>query len=111
MTTKIFAVILLSLALTACEPATTDNNPNSNNPSKTNSNNQASPAPPVTSTPQPSPTVKAELKAGDKVKVAVNGSAVDATVVAVDEKAGKATVRLQGDSKDTIVSLDKVTTQ
>ena len=38
-------------------------------------------------------------------------TSVDATVVAVDDKAGKVTVRLQGDSKDTMVSLDKVTTQ
>ena len=110
MTRKIFAVMLLSLALTACESATPDNNANATSPAKANTNNQA-PSPAASTTPQPSPTVKAELKAGDKVKVAKNGSFVDATVVAVDEKAGNVTVRIQGDSKDTTVSLDNVTKQ
>lgn len=108
MTRKIFAVMLLSLGLTACEPATTDNNANS--PAKANTNSQA-PTPAASPTPQPSPSVKAELKAGDKVKVADNGSFVDATVVAVDEKAGKVTVKLQGNGKDTTVSLDNVAKQ
>jgi transcription antitermination factor NusG len=110
MTLKIFAVMLLSLALTACESATTDNNANATGPAKANTNSQA-PTPAASPTPQPSPPVKAELKAGDKVKVAGNGSLVDATVVAVDEKAGKVTVRIQGDRKDTTVSLDNVTKQ
>ncbi len=110
MTRKIFAVMLLSLALTACESATPDNNANATSPTKANTNNQAA-NPAASTTPQPSPTVKAELKAGDKVKVASNGSVADATVVAVDEKAGKVTVRIQGDSKDTTVSLDNVTKQ
>jgi transcription antitermination factor NusG len=108
MTRKIFAVMILSLALTACESATPDNNANATSPAKANTNNQA-PNPAASTTPQPSPTVKAELKAGDKVKVAKNGSFVDATVVAVDEKAGNVTVRIQGDGKDTTVSLDNVT--
>jgi transcription antitermination factor NusG len=110
MTRKIFAVMLLSLGLTACEPATTDNNANSNGPAKANTNSQA-PGPAASITPPPSPSVKAELKAGDRVKVASNGSSVDATVVAVDERAGKVTVRIQGQGKDTTVSLDNVTKQ
>ena len=110
MIRKIFAVMLLSLALTACEPATTDNNSNTNGSAKANTNGQA-PTPAASPTPQPSPTVKAELKAGDRVKVAKNGSFVDARVVAVDETAGKVTVRIQGDGKDTTVSLDNVTKQ
>ena len=110
MTRKIFAVMLLSLALTACEPATTDNNTNATSPAKENANSQA-PTPAASPTPQPSPSVKVELKAGDKVKVARNGSFVDATVVAVDEKAGKVTVRIQGDSKDTTVNPGDVTRQ
>ena len=104
----IFAVMLLSLALTGCESATTDNNTNATNPAKANTNSQA-PAP--AATPQPSPSVKAELKAGDKVKVAGNESTMDATVVSVDEKAGKVTVRIQGEGKDTTVSLDNVSKQ
>jgi transcription antitermination factor NusG len=104
MIRKIFAVTLLSLGLTACEPATTDN------PSKANSNSQT-PTIAASTAPQSSPAVKAELKAGDKVKVAGKGSPVDATVVAVDEKAGKVTVRIQGDANDTTVSLDNVTKQ
>ncbi len=110
MTSKIFAVMLLSLALTACESATPDNNANATSPAKANTNNQI-PTPAASTTPQPSPSVKVELKAGDKVKVAANGTSVDATVVAVDEKVGKVTVRIQGDGKDTTVSLDSVTKQ
>jgi transcription antitermination factor NusG len=110
VTRKIFAVMILSLGLTACEPATTDNNANSNGPAKANTNSQA-PGPAASITPPPSPSVKAELKAGDRVKVASDGSSVDATVVAVDEKAGKVTVRIQGEGKDTTVSLDNVTKQ
>jgi transcription antitermination factor NusG len=105
---KIFAVLLLSLSLNACEPATNDNNANANGPAKTNTNSQASPA---AATPQPTPSVKTELKVGDKVKVARNGGSVDAMVVAIDEKAGKATVRVHGEEKDTTVDLDKVTKQ
>ena len=104
MSTKLFAVMLLSLALAACEPTTTDNNANSTNPAKA-----STPATAASPTPEASPSAKAELKAGDKVKVAANGSFVDATVVAVDDKAGKVTVRRQGDSKDTTVSLADVT--
>jgi transcription antitermination factor NusG len=110
MTRKIFAVMLLSLALTACESATTDNNANATSPATANTNSQPS-IPAASPTPQPSPSVKAELKAGDKVKVGGNGSFVEATVVTVDEKAGKVTVRIQGDLKDTRVDLDKVTKQ
>jgi transcription antitermination factor NusG len=110
MISKVFAVVLLSLALTACESATTGNNANSTAPEKPNTNNQA-PPPAASPTPQPSPPARAELKAGDKVKVDGNGSSVDATVVAVDEKAGKVTVRVKGDAKDTTVSLENVTKQ
>lgn len=106
MSTKLFAVILLALTLAACEPTTTDNNANSTNPAKA-----STPAPVASPTPEASPSARAELKAGDKVKVAANGSSVDATVVAVDEKAGKVTVRRKGDTKDTTVSLADVTKQ
>ena len=108
MIRKIFAVLLLSLSLNACEPAANDNNANANGPAKTNANSQASPA---AATPQPTPSVKTEVKVGDKVKVARNGASLDATVVAIDEKAGKATVRVQGEEKDTIVNLDSLTKQ
>ena len=110
MTRNIFAVMLLSLALTACESATPDNNANANGSAKANTNGQA-PTPAASPTPQPSPSVKAELKAGDKVKVVSNGSFTDATVVAVDEKAGKVTIRLEGESKDKTVAVGDVTKQ
>lgn len=110
MTTKIFAIILLSLALTACEPAATENNSNANSPAKANTNGQA-PTPAASTTPEASPSVRAELKAGDKVKVANQGSFAEGTVVSVDEKAGKVTVRLTGESKDKTVAVSDVTKQ
>jgi len=106
MSTKLFAVMLLALTLAACEHTTNDNNANSTNPAKA-----STPAPVASPTPEASPSARAELKAGDKVKVAANGASVDATVVAVDEKAGKITVRRKGDTKDTTVSLADVTKQ
>lgn len=102
MTKKLFVVVLLSLTLAACEPSSTDN---ANKASST----------PVAATPaQPSPTteplasVKPPVKAGDKVKVTTNGSATDATVVSVDEKAGKVTVKIQGQKEEKTVALADV---
>ena len=79
---KIFAVALLSLALAACDSGSTDNNSNAN--AGTNSNSkpaptieQASPAP-VVPTPETSPSATSGLKAGDKVRVPINGASVAA---------------------------------
>ena len=113
MTTKLFAVVLLALALAACDSSSTPENTNANrtgeHPAATASptpgaNEQATPAPAAStpSTPQ--------FKAGDKVKVKSNGSSSDATVVSVDEKLDKVTVKLSGGEEKT-VALSDVTKQ
>lgn len=110
MTTKILAVLLLSLAVSACESSPTDNNSNANKatPSAT------AQVPPATA---PSPSIEAALpataqpKAGDKVKVMVNGAATEATVVSVDEKAGKVTIKVQGESKERTIALTDIVKQ
>jgi sRNA-binding protein len=113
MTTKLFAVVLLALALAACDssstPESTNNaNRNADHPAtaspNTGANEQATPAP-VTST-----AGTPQFKAGDKVKVKSNGSSSDATVVSVDEKLGKVTVKLSGGEEKT-VALSDVTKQ
>ena len=109
MIRKIFALVLLSLSLGACETSSTDNNSNAN---------KASSGTPVAATPGPaSPTpetvasVNPQAKAGDKVKVTINGSATEATVVSVDEKAGKVTVKVQGQKEDKTVAIGDVVKQ
>ena len=104
---KILAITLFSFALSACESSPADNS-NSNNPASTPA--AATPAP-VTTTPEASPAAKAEIKAGDKVKVTINGAATEATVVSVDEKAGKATVKIQGQKEDKTVALSEIVKQ
>jgi sRNA-binding protein len=103
MTKKLFAVVLLSLTLAACEPASTENSSNANNP-KPNTNTATTPAP-VAPSPEPSSSVKPPVKAGDKVKVTINGAATDATVVSVDEKSGKVTVKIQGQKEEKTVAI------
>ena len=105
------AVAFLALALTACESSTENaNNSNENKPAAT------SPAAPATtsspaSSPAASPAASTTLKAGDKVKVTLNGSSSEATVVSVDEKAGKATVKIQGQKEDKTVAISAVSKQ
>jgi sRNA-binding protein len=107
MTTKLLAVLSLSVLIAACEPATDVTKP------------AASPAAQSTSTPVPSPSPEATApasavagwKAGDKVKVTVNGAAVEATIVSIDEKAAKATVKLQGETKERTVNLSDIVKQ
>ena len=104
MTTKLLAVIALCFLISACEPATDVTKP------------APSPAAPSTATPVPSPSpeatapasASAALKTGDKVKVTINGAAVEATIVSIDEKARKATVKVQGDTKERTVNLSDV---
>jgi sRNA-binding protein len=107
MTKKLFAVVLLSLTLAACEPASNDNNSNANN-AKPNTNTAASTPVPVAPSPEPSSPVKPQVKAGDKVKVTINGAATDATVVSVDEKSGKVTVKLQGQKEEKTIAIADV---
>lgn len=104
MTTKLIAVLALCVLIAACEPATDVTKP------------AASPAGQSTSTPAPSPSPEAKAptaaaKAGDKVKVTINGAAVEATVVSIDEKALKATVKVQGETKERTVNLSDIVKQ
>ena len=108
MTKKLFAVILLSLTISACEPSGTDNNSNANANAKPATPAASTPAP-VAASPELSTSAKPQLKAGDKVKITISGSATDATVVSVDEKSGKVTVRVQGQKEDKTVAIADVT--
>jgi len=103
MTKKILAVTLLSLTFTACESSGTDNS-NANSNTKPTNQVVSTPAP-ASPTPQPSPSAAAQLKAGESVKVSINGSLAEATVVSVDEKAGKAIVKLKSDGKEKTVAI------
>ena len=103
MTKKLFALVILSLTLAACEPSTNENNSNA----KPATAPVSTPAP-VSPSPEPSPAAKPSLKAGDKVKITINGSATDATVVSVDEKAGKVTVKVQGQKEEKTVAITDV---
>jgi sRNA-binding protein len=103
MIKKIFAVLLLSLTAAACESSPAE---------KTNAT--PSPAVQISPTPAPSPSLESsatQWKAGDKVKVTVNGSAVDATIVSIDEKAGYATVKVQGETKERTVKFTDIAKQ
>ncbi|HEY3027410.1 MAG TPA: hypothetical protein VGJ55_14770 [Pyrinomonadaceae bacterium] len=111
MTRIIFAVLLLSLSIAACEPGSTETNSNANSPANTNANGQASPAPAASPSPVASPSATPQLKAGDKVKVTTNGVISDATVVSVDEKTGQVTVRLQGETKEKTVAIRDIVKQ
>jgi len=106
MTIKILAVAFLALALTACESAENTNNGNENKPAATTPATASPAASPVSS-----PAASTQLKAGDKVKVNLNGSSSDATVVSVDEKGLKVTVKIQGQKEDKTVALSAVTRQ
>jgi sRNA-binding protein len=107
MTTKLLAVLALCVLIAACEPATDVTKP------------AASPAAQSTATPVPSPSPEATapasaaaaLKTGDKVKVTINGAAVEATVVSIDEKAAKATIKVQGETKERTVNLADIVKQ
>jgi|SRR5262249_42421308 len=106
MTTKIFAVLALALLISACEPASTETNPT---PSPTV---QQAATPASTSsaeTDHPAPNIA--FKAGDKVKVTINGAAVQATIVSFDEKAGKAVVKVAGETKERTVNLSEIVKQ
>ena len=106
MTKKILAVTLLSLAFTACESSGPESS-NANSNIKPVNQTVATPAP-ASPTPEPSPSAAAQLKAGEAVKVSINGSLAEATVVSVDEKAGKAIVKLKRDGKEKLLGLGDV---
>jgi sRNA-binding protein len=106
MTKRLLALVILSLSLAACEPASTENNSNANSNTRPNNPTASAPAP---VSPEPSPSVKPQLRAGDKVKVTLNGSVNDATVVSVDEKSGKVTVKVEGQKEEKTVAITDVT--
>lgn len=101
MTKKIFAVLLLSLAVSACESNPAETNSNASN-ANAKAPAQASPTMAPSPSPEPSPFTT-QLKAGDKVKIMVDGSPTEATVVSVDEKLNKVTVKVQSESKERTV--------
>ena len=105
MTRKLIVMLALSFALSACESEPAENNSNAN---ATKPATQSTPAPVSTPAQEASPAAKAELKAGDKVRVMVNGASTQATVVSVDEKAGKVTIRVDGEKQDKTVALTDV---
>jgi len=107
MIKKTFALALLSLSLAACEPSSTDNNSNASSNAKANTPVAATPAPAAPSA-EPGASVKPQLKAGDKVKVTINGVVADANVVRVDEKAGRVTVRIQGQKEEKTVAIGEI---
>jgi len=107
MSKTFFALLFLCVTIAACDPAvTTDTNSNANHPANAN----VSPAPVSSPSPQTTPAA-VPLKAGDKVKVTINGAATDATIVAIDEKVGEATVKVQGDTKEKKVALADIVRQ
>jgi hypothetical protein len=105
MTTKILAVLALALFISACEPNSTETTP------------AASPTvqPAATQAPSPSaeatPAANIAPKAGDKVKVTINGSVAAATIVSIDDKAGKAVVKVTGETKERTVNLSEIVKQ
>ncbi len=110
MTTKLFAVVLLTVVLAACDSSsTTENNAPANRNASASTTASPNTAATDQATPAPAPSTP-QFKAGDKVKVKSNGSSSEATVVSVDEKSGKVTVKLSGGEEKT-VALSDVTKQ
>lgn len=106
MTTKIIAVLALALLISACEPAATETNPS---PSPTAQPAATSASSPAANVDHPGPGIAP--KTGDKVKVTINGSTVEATIVSVDDKVGKAVVKVAGETKERTVSLSEIVKQ
>jgi len=105
MTTKILAVLALALFISACEP-------NSNEPNPAASPTvQPAATPTATHSAEATPAANIAFKTGDKVKVTINGSAVEATIVSFDDKAGKAVVKVAGETKERTVNLSEIVKQ
>ena len=109
MTRKLIVMLALSFALSACESETPENSSNATS-AKPNATTQT-PAPATPSQEASPAAVKTELKAGDKVKVTVNGASAQATIVSIDEKVGKVTVRVDGEKQDKTVAIADVLKQ
>jgi len=106
MIKTLLAVLLLSLMVVACDSSSSTE---SNSPANRSANSAASASPNTSATEQASPappTGTPQFKAGDKVKVKSNGSSSEATVVSVDEKSGKVTVKLSRGEEKTVAISD-----
>ena len=105
MTTKILAILALALFICACEPNSNETPPS---PSPT-----AQPTATVAPSPSSEPSAAAPVafKAGDKVKVAVNGAMVEATIVSIDDSAGKAVVKVRGETKERTANMSEIVKQ
>lgn len=109
MTKTLIVMLALTFALSACESEPADNNSNANAAKPGPTTQAPTPAPTVTQEASPAP--RAVLKAGDKVKVAVNGASASATIVSIDEKAGRVTIRVDGEKQDKTVAIADVVKQ
>ena len=105
MATKLISILALALLLGACESTPPEATPSATPTAQPTATQAASPSPEATA------TAPVAWKAGDKVKVTINGAAVDATIVSIDEKAGKATVKVQGETKERTVNLSELAKQ
>jgi len=96
-------MLALTFALSACESEPAEN---------VNANKPSAATPPASSPSQEvSPAASSDLRTGDKVKVTANGVTAQATIVSVDEKAGKVTVRVNGEKQDKTVAIADVVKQ
>jgi nitrous oxide reductase accessory protein NosL len=106
MTTKILVILTLALFISACESTSPDAQPTPS-PAAQSAATPSSTA--LAETDHPAPSVA--FKAGDKVKATINGSTVDATIVSFDDKAGKAVIKVAGETKERTVNLSEIVKQ
>ena len=106
MTIKILAVLALALFISACEPNATETNPSPSPTVQTTATPASAPSSEVDH-----PAANIALKTGDKVKVTINGSAVEATIVSLDDKSGKAVVKVAGETKERTVTRSEIVKQ
>ena len=107
MRMNLFAVLALAVLVSACESSSLETKP-SPGPSPTA---EATATPAVSPSPAATLAAPTAFKPGDKVKVTINDAAVEATIVSVDDKAGKATVKVQGETKERTVNLSDIVKQ
>jgi sRNA-binding protein len=105
MTTKILGVLALALLISACEPNSNETTPSPSPTAQPTATQAPSPLPESTS------AAPIAFKAGDKVKVMIDKSTMDATIVSIDEKTAKATVKVQGETKERTVNLSEIVKQ
>jgi len=103
MIRKILALTALSVVLSACESTQTES------PSTQKATPAAQTSPTVAS-PEPSSSPVLQIKAGDKVR-AVNGTFTEATVISIDEKSGKLTIKIAGQTAEKTVAVREVVKQ